>query len=709
MATATADSVALLGNYDLLTNRFIDGLTWGCSWTVSGSPAHVLTYSLSLAESPLVGTAGVQAWTPAASEAFARALASWSNVADLGFVESGSGAGITQSGADIAVALTGNFLQQSYGYSSVVVQPDPAIGDQFLAAFPPLTRDAYANPEGDIFFDNTDALAATFANLEDGGAAIELMIHQIGRAIGLKVASFATSHPSFAALGVSAFDAPRYTAMSSFVFSSGSVGAGNVATPMMLDILAVQYIYGANTSFHAGNDVYVLQLDDAMRTIWDAGGNDTLDASGLGSGVTIGLVPGTAMVLSSTTVFALAFNTFLAGAVIENAIGGAGNDTLIGNDWNNVLEGRGGDDSLDGGLGTDTASYSGAGSAVTVSLAIATAQATGGAGSDTLVSIEALTGSGFADSLTGGAGNDSLLGGNGLDTLYGGEGNDDLRGNDQADQVHGEGGNDFLGGGKGHDSLLGGAGNDTLAGLVGNDTLDGGADVDLADYSGSSDAVTVNLLTGSGGSTVPVVGAGSGVDVLTGMENVLGGAHADNLSGDAGHNALTGGLGNDTLFGDTGFDTLDGGEGEDSLLGGLQKDVLNGGNGNDTVAGGNGFDTIDGGAGNDSIRGALGTDVLTGGAGADRFVFATALDGILNTITDFTSGTDVIELSAAIFTAYSGQIGNTVGLSANLTYDSGTGVLAYDADGVEGASGVTFAILGTSSHPAVGSDFAIVA
>jgi Ca2+-binding RTX toxin-like protein len=210
---------------------------------------------------------------------------------------------------------------------------------------------------------------------------------------------------------------------------------------------------------------------------------------------------------------------------------------------------------------------------------------------------------------------------------------------------------------------------------------------------------------------VPVVGVGSGVDVLTGMENVLGGAHADNLSGDAGHNALTGGLGNDTLFGDTGFDTLDGGEGEDSLLGGLQKDVLNGGNGNDTVAGGNGFDTIDGGAGNDSIRGALGTDVLTGGAGADRFVFATALDGILNidTITDFTSGTDVIELSAAIFTAYSGQIGNTVGLSANLTYDSGTGVLAYDADGVEGASGVTFAILGTSSHPAVGSDFLITA
>jgi Ca2+-binding RTX toxin-like protein len=223
--------------------------------------------------------------------------------------------------------------------------------------------------------------------------------------------------------------------------------------------------------------------------------------------------------------------------------------------------------------------------------------------------------------------------------------------------------------------------------------------------------VTVNLLTGLGGSTVPVTGVGAGSDTLSGIESILGSAFADNLTGDAGHNALTGGLGNDTLSGDFGFDTLDGGEGNDSLFGGLQKDELYGGNGDDTVAGGNGFDTIVGGEGNDSIRGALGTDVLTGGNGVDRFVLHTALDGVLNidTITDFVSGTDVIELSAAIFTAYSGQIGNTVGLSANLTYDSGTGVLQYDADGAGGAAGVTFAILGTAIHPAVGSDFFITA
>jgi Ca2+-binding RTX toxin-like protein len=207
------------------------------------------------------------------------------------------------------------------------------------------------------------------------------------------------------------------------------------------------------------------------------------------------------------------------------------------------------------------------------------------------------------------------------------------------------------------------------------------------------------------------VSADSGTDLWTGIENLLGGAFNDMLTGNTGANALTGGLGNDTLTGDAGFDTLIGGDGNDSLSGGMNGDVLIGGDGNDTLGAGNGLDTVDGGEGDDKIIGALGTDSLTGGNGADRFWFRTALDGLINidTITDFVSGTDVIELAAAIFTVYSGQIGATVGLSDNLTYDSGTGVLQYDADGAGANPGVTFAILGTSGHPPVGNDFFITA
>jgi len=125
-------------------------------------------------------------------------------------------------------------------------------------------------------------------------------------------------------------------------------------------------------------------------------------------------------------------------SVIENAFGSAFGDTLIGDDAANLLDGRGGadtvragggadtivgglgDDSLDGGAGFDFASYAGAAAAVTVSLALAGAQDTGGAGLDRLAKIEGLIGSAFADVLRGNAAGNLLRGGAGNDTLSGG-------------------------------------------------------------------------------------------------------------------------------------------------------------------------------------------------------------------------------------------------------------------------------------------------
>ena len=105
------------------------------------------------------------------------------------------------------------------------------------------------------------------------------------------------------------------------------------------------------------------------------------------------------------------------------------------------MEGAGQDDQLDGGPGTniliggagsDTATYFDQGG-VTVNLSIAGAQNTIGAGTDTLIGIENLTGSGFNDTLSGDAGanvlqglagNDVLNGKAGADTMVGGLGND---------------------------------------------------------------------------------------------------------------------------------------------------------------------------------------------------------------------------------------------------------------------------------------------
>jgi Ca2+-binding RTX toxin-like protein len=120
----------------------------------------------------------------------------------------------------------------------------------------------------------------------------------------------------------------------------------------------------------------------------------------------------------------------------DTLTGGSGNDTLQGGAGDDALTGGAGDDIMDGGTGTgndtltggdgsDTASYALASSGVTVSLAAGTAT---GQGSDTLATIEHVTGSAYADTLTGdsnantltgGAGNDQIGGGAGADTLYG--------------------------------------------------------------------------------------------------------------------------------------------------------------------------------------------------------------------------------------------------------------------------------------------------
>jgi Ca2+-binding RTX toxin-like protein len=110
----------------------------------------------------------------------------------------------------------------------------------------------------------------------------------------------------------------------------------------------------------------------------------------------------------------------LTGSSGDNRIdGGSGNDMLIGGLGN---------DTLIGGLGIDTASYAGTSSSVTVSLALSSAQNTGGAGTDTMTLIENLIGGSGNDVLTGSSGDNRIDGGSGNDTLIGGLGNDILTG-----------------------------------------------------------------------------------------------------------------------------------------------------------------------------------------------------------------------------------------------------------------------------------------
>ncbi|MHC4815769.1 MAG: hypothetical protein ACYTGW_20130, partial [Planctomycetota bacterium] len=86
----------------------------------------------------------------------------------------------------------------------------------------------------------------------------------------------------------------------------------------------------------------------------------------------------------------------LSGTAVDDCIDGlAGNDTIFGLTGDDILRGGAGNDALDGGAGTDTADYTDATSAVTVDLSAGTAS--GGSGTDTLTSMEGVTGSSYGD------------------------------------------------------------------------------------------------------------------------------------------------------------------------------------------------------------------------------------------------------------------------------------------------------------------------
>lgn len=223
--------------------------------------------------------------------------------------------------------------------------------------------------------------------------------------------------------------------------------------------------------------------------------------------------------------------------------------------------------------------------------------------------------------------------------------------------------------------LTGGARSDFLYGLAGNDTLEGAA----------------------------------------GADRLFGGADNDRLLGLGGNDTLYGDDGRDRVFGGAGNDLLAGGAGNDTMDGGAGNDTLTGGSGNDVLVGGTGHDNLAGGLGDDTLRGGDGRDTLTGGAGADMFAFATVaeigLGGQRDTISDFTPGTDRIDLSRIDaqpglaghqpFT-FIGSAGFT-GVAGQLRYAGG--VLSGDLSGTRSAD---FA-LALAAAPALTPDDLILA
>ena len=125
-------------------------------------------------------------------------------------------------------------------------------------------------------------------------------------------------------------------------------------------------------------------------------------------------------------------------------------------------------------------------------------------------------------------------------------GNDFLEGGAGNDTLNAAGTDDILDGGAGNDTLNGNAGNDILRGGAGADILNGGAGIDTADYSTSSAAVTISLPLDPT-RTSRGLGGDANLDTLSGIENVVGSAGADRITGNDLDNQFVGNAGHDML------------------------------------------------------------------------------------------------------------------------------------------------------------------
>jgi Ca2+-binding RTX toxin-like protein len=461
---------------------------------------------------------------------------------------------------------------------------------------------------------------------------------------------------------------------------------------------------------------------------------------------------------SADTLFGDAGADILDGGVYNDKLnGGAGFDTVYGGADGDTIYITGIDeiDAVDGGTESDTLNLAGVTSpfmAVVVNMANGTYRmpalvAGDSRWSQTLTSIESVTGTPYNDTMYGAIDPIRFEGWSGDDTLIGGDGNDTLLGEDGADLLSGALGNDLLRGGPGVDTIYGGDGDDRIQFSAHEeiDKIDGGAGHDklevwkIPDEGGTGVVLDLyqNRWSGLGGTNLSI----SSVEEfhLTEVADTVRGSAADEtIYGNGGNDVIYGGLGNDEIHGGEGNDSLSGegmtgtnatdsnriygDAGDDGIIGSYGADILDGGTGTDTVraqglagvtinlatgavSGGNlegdtimGFENAQGAQGSDILTGTDGDNVLSGlyandelhGLGGnDRLLGGEGADTL-----DGGDGDDQLEGGAALDTANGAAGDDTVRLASTtywVDYDEngevGPGEVEWSADGIDNVDG----------------------
>lgn len=614
------------------TSASITNLLGGSKWGGGIGSGVSLTTSFSTLNSrygySTGDTARVTAFSLAQITAARSAMAGWAATANITFTETTDSA--TNAG-DIR-----------WGQSNDFSNPTA------YAWYPSTTANG-----GDIWFGPN--YPSYYNNPVVGTYGYQTFVHELGHALGL-------GHPHTGPVApVAGQDQLKYSVMSYRSYNgddlNGYSNAFYPTSPMLNDIRAIQFLYGANMAYKTGNDTYRWDASRKIfETIWDAGGIDTLDGSNQSQYVILDLRSG---YWSSIGVsfwngqsYVRDCLTIAYGATIENATGSAYNDTLTGNDVANILNGGTGADRMQGGLGNDSYYVDNTGDVITETSALAS-------------EIDSV----FASiSYTLGANLENL-------TLTGGAAINGA-GNALANTLVGNSAGNILDGGAGADILNGGVGSDRMIGGLGNDSY-------YVDNVGDIISETSTLA-----SEIDSVFASISYTLGANLENVaLLGTAAINATGNTFANTLIGNSAANVLSGGAGADTIQGGLGNDSLFGGTGNDYLTGGAGSDNFV----FDSALNSTGN--------RDAITD--------FTHLLDKIWLDRTIFTRLSTLGTLNSAFFRASA----NGLARDSNdyVVYNTTSGALLYDIDGTGAGVSVQFATLTTKPSTVSAADFFVVA
>ncbi|AFO92282.1 hemolysin [Phaeobacter inhibens] len=514
---------------------------------------------------------------------------------------------------------------------------------------------------------------------------------------------------------------------------------------------------GGDDTLDGGNDGDMLYGEDGDDVLIGGSGQDYLDGgAGVDTvvytassvGVTVDLENGTARGGDADgPVQIVGRGTTIRHDIIvdvENAVGSLHDDHLIGTNGENnlsggagddVLSGGGGADLLDGGAGSDTADYANATRGVKLNMT------NGKTEGDTYVSIENLSGSGFNDRMKGDAADNVLTGQGGNDTLRGAAGDDILLGDfaDAADAIP------QPGLGTGYATLGPDATNNSIETAFDiSDNFSLTEDPDIFD-STSVLHTTVNATgNGQGGYysidlaagtvlTIDIDGIAdpnvhdSWVRLLDGEGNIV--TQNDDGGGDPGS---TSNRDSSTVFvvEETGTYFIVEGSWSPDAPEGWSESVPEGSTYELNVSvefppapaqpGEAGADVLRGGRGNDLLDGGLMADTLIGGKGDDFFRFSTELGADnIDEIRDFDAASDTILLDSAIFSEageigvldfgafHSSASGTALDGADRIVYNTDSGALSYDADGLGGVDAIQFAQLQTGLQLGA-DDFVII-